>query len=330
MPWDFLGNEWAVEHLRKHASDRAPRHAYLIFGPAGIGRRTLALRFAMALNCTQPTLAGDACGMCRACSLLAKMQHPDLEVVQANQAAGQLKVDQIRELQHRLALAPYEARYRIALLLNFERANASAANALLKTLEEPPERVILILTADSPESLLPTIVSRCEGIRLRPVEMDYLAALLISRLGISAEQAQLLSHLSNGCPGLAIQLHDEPHRIAEWQAGVQAHLHLLTESWIERFALAEHLAKEKDRQRLMLTLQCWLSFWRDVLISSNQASSSLTNINLKEEISNTAQKITWQQAFASMSAIQKTITLLDSNVNTRLALENLMLQLPQL
>lgn len=330
MPWDFLGNEWAVEHLRKHASEGAPRHAYLIFGPAGIGRRTLALRFAMALNCTQPTLAGDACGMCRSCVQLAKMQHPDLEVVQANQAAGQLKVDQIRELQHRLALAPYEARYRIALLLKFERANPSAANALLKTLEEPPERVIIILTADSPDSLLPTIVSRCEGIRLRPVEMDYLAEQLITRLQISPEQAQLLSHLSNGCPGLAIQLHEKPHRITEWQAGVQSHLELLTRSFIERFALAENLVKEKDRQRLMLTLQYWLSFWRDVLMAFDHSTHPLTNIQLKDEIISTTQKITWQQAFAAVKAIQKTITLLDSNVNPRLALEILLLQLPHL
>ncbi len=330
MAWDYLGNEWAVELLRKHVSNDTPRHAYLICGPAGIGKRTLAIRFAMALNCTQPTLEGDACGICRPCVQLAKMQHPDLEIIQADQPAGQLKVDQIRELQHRLALAPYEANYRLAFMLNFERANPNAANALLKTLEEPPERVILVLTADSPDSLLPTIVSRCEVIRLRPLDIEHLEMQLIPRLGINPERARLLSHLSNGRPGLAIQYHQVPSLITEWQESVQSHLRLLNASFIERLALAENLAKEKDKQRLIFTLNCWLSFWRDVLISANESMGSLTNLYLQEEIIQTSQKVPWQEALASVSVIQNTVTLLDTNVNTRLALENLLLQLPRI
>ncbi len=90
-------------------------------------------------------------------------------MVQAEQAGGTLKVEQVRELQHSLSLAPYEGRYRVALLLRFEEAHPSAANALLKTLEEPSPQVVLVLTAESAESLLPTIVSRCEVLRLRPL-----------------------------------------------------------------------------------------------------------------------------------------------------------------
>jgi len=132
-----------------------------------------------------------------------KMQHPDLDILQADQSTGQLKVDQIRELQHHLALSPYEARYRIALLLNFERANPNAANALLKTLEEPPDQVILILTADSPENLLPTIVSRCEVIRLRPLSYELLASQLVRNLGVDPERAEILAHVSNGMPRIS-------------------------------------------------------------------------------------------------------------------------------
>ncbi len=140
MDWGILGHDWAVELLQGHITQGLTRQAYLITGPRGVGRRTLALRFAQALNCTQPIALGIPCRKCRACTQIERMLHPDLAVVQAEQVGGSLKVDQIRELQRSLSLAPYEARYRIAVLLRFEEANPNAANALLKTLEEPPRR----------------------------------------------------------------------------------------------------------------------------------------------------------------------------------------------
>ncbi|MGB9674286.1 MAG: DNA polymerase III subunit delta' [Anaerolineales bacterium] len=325
-----MGNQWAVEHLRRHIHEDAPRHAYLICGPAGIGRRTLALRFAMALNCTQAAEKGDICGECRACVQLAKLGHPDLEVIQANQPAGQLKVDQIRELQHRLSLAPYEARYRIALLLNFERANPSAANALLKTLEEPPERVILLLTADSPDSLLPTIVSRCEVILLRPLETQVLAGLLQARLGIDTTQALIYAHLSNGCPGLALRLQSQPELMQDWNALLQEYVRLLSDTQIERFAAAEALAKEKDKQRLISTLSCWMSFWRDVILVQGGLKGKLTNVQFESQIQAVSSKVAWQEALSALKEIQKTLTLLDTNVNPRLALEVLLTNMPSL
>jgi DNA polymerase III subunit delta' len=132
--WDLLGHGWAIQLLKEHIIKQRMRHAYLLTGPAGVGRRTLALRFAQALNCPQPAASGVPCRSCRTCRLLENSQHPDLAVVQAEQVEGTLKVDQVRELQRSLALSPYEAKYRIALLLRFEEAHPSAANALLKTL----------------------------------------------------------------------------------------------------------------------------------------------------------------------------------------------------
>ena len=111
------------------------------------------------------------------------MQHIDLSVVQAEREGGILKVEQVRELQQTLSLMPYEAAYRVALLLRFQEANANAQNALLKTLEEAPARVVLLLTADSPESLLPTIASRCEVLRLRPLAVERLESELLARRG---------------------------------------------------------------------------------------------------------------------------------------------------
>jgi DNA polymerase-3 subunit delta' len=193
LNWNLLGHEWAAQLLAGQFARDSLRHAYLITGPAGVGRRTLALSLAQAVNCPTSLAPGVPCQTCRTCSQIAQQQHPDLSVVQADEVGGTLKVDQIRELQRSLNLAPYQARYRIALLLRFEEAHISAANALLKTLEEPASQVILILTAESVDALLPTVVSRCEVLRLRPLSFESLSAGLTTKWQIPTEETQLLA-----------------------------------------------------------------------------------------------------------------------------------------
>src|SRR5574342_1064034 len=112
--WNLVGHEWAVNLLKKHVAQGATRHAYLFAGPPGVGRRTLALRFAQALNCQMPIKAGIPCGECRDCKQIAAMQHADLTVVQADSQGGILKVDQVREARRILTLKPYQATYRVA------------------------------------------------------------------------------------------------------------------------------------------------------------------------------------------------------------------------
>ena len=130
MSWDILGHEWAVKLLQGHVARSEVRHAYLFTGPQGVGRRTLALRLAQALNCQQPSAPGVPCLHCRTCQQIARMEHPDLAIVAAEQTGGTLRVDQLRELQPSLSLAHYYARFRVAILLRFEEATPSAANAL--------------------------------------------------------------------------------------------------------------------------------------------------------------------------------------------------------
>jgi DNA polymerase-3 subunit delta' len=326
MDWNILGHEWAVELLQGHVARSEVRHAYLFTGSQGVGRRTLALRLAQALNCPQPPAPGEPCLGCRTCQQIARMQHPDLAIVEAEQVGGTLKVDQVRELQHSLSLAPYEARYRVAVLLRFEEAHTSAANALLKTLEEPPGQVVLILTAESAESLLPTIVSRCEVLRLRPLSLDEVSKGLQSRWGLSPEEGRLLAHISGGRPGYALRLHQNPELLEQRKAWLDDHARMLGASRVERFAYAEALSK--DRNVLGTALQIWASLWRDVMIQASGAAAPIANLDRTEEVGDLAERFGLDGARQTLFALNRTMDLLGRNANARLASEVLMLDLP--
>jgi DNA polymerase-3 subunit delta' len=328
MPWDLLGHEWAANLLKKHLSRGEMRHAYLFSGPPGIGRRSLALAFAQAVNCTQPTTLAEPCGVCRICKGTLSLQQTDLSMVEPETDGGMIKVDQIRALQRSLSLSPYEAKYRIALLLNFQRANPNAQNALLKTLEEAPKQVILLITADSPENLLPTIASRCEILRLRPVAIETLESALISRWTLPTDQARLLAHISNGRTGLAFKMLKEPELLEKRSAWVNEFLRTIPLNLRDRFASVEGLTRSRDHLRLVL--QTWLSLCRDMLLCQNQQLNHLTNQDFESEIAGFAGSLSHRQVVEMMKSIDRALEWLELNANLRLLVENLYLETPTL
>lgn len=324
--WNILGHEWAVDMLRRQAASGGLRHAYLFAGPPGLGRRTLALRFARALNCPQPAGPGQPCGDCRDCKQIEAMQHPDLAIVQAEAEGGTLKVEQVRAVQHAFSLKPYQARYRVALFLRFQEANPNAANALLKTLEEAPGHAVLILTADSPEALLPTIVSRCEVLRLRPLPLDAVADFLKGH-GADEEKARLIAHLSAGRPGEALRLLQDETLLnarAEKLDDLQA---LLPASRVAKFTYAEKLAKDKDAMRK--TILVWLSYWRDILLQTAGAVAPLANIDRAAEIGSLAARLDLATVRRVVTDLEGALGRLERNINARLLAEVLLLDWPK-
>jgi len=325
--WNLLGHEWAVDMLRHHIKHDGLRHAYLFAGPPGLGRRTLALRLAQALNCERPTAPAEPCLACRTCKHIQAMQHPDLAVVQAESEGGTMKVDQIREARRTLTLKPYQAKYRVALFLRFQEANDSAANALLKTLEEAPDYAVLILTVDNPEQLLPTIVSRCEILQLRPLPIEAIEADLRER-GMDEERARLLAHISGGRPGYARRLADDASLLEKREERLNDLQTLLPSPRVEKFAYAEKLAKDKDSMRQ--TILIWLSYWRDVLLRVAQAETPLVNIDRNMEIEFLAGRLDLSTARRVVSDLEGALEKMERNVNSRLLAEVLLLDWPKI
>ena len=325
--WNLAGHNWAVDMLKKHVVNGATRHAYLFAGPPGLGRRTLALRFAQALNCSSPTEPGIPCGQCRDCKQIESTKHPDLTIIEADTEGGTLKVDQIREARRTLTFKPYQSKYRVALFLRFGEANDNAANALLKTLEEAPSYAVLILTADNPEQLLPTIVSRCEVLRLRPLRVEEVQRELENRR-LENSRAKLIAHISGGRMGYALRLIENDSLLDKREERLNDLLTLVSASRVEKFKYADQLSKDKDAMRQTITF--WLSYWRDVMLRAAQAETPLVNVDRNVEIEDIAGGMDLSSARRAVLRLEQGLEQLERNVNPRLLAETLLMDLPKI
>ncbi len=324
----MIGHDWAVHLLAAHIKEDSVRHAYLFTGPKSIGKRTLALRFTQALNCPNAESDGSPCLTCHTCQRIENMEHPDLFPVRSEEDSLVIKVDQIREVIHDLSLSAYEAPCRVALFLNFEEANDAASNALLKTLEEPPRNVVMILTAESTESLLETIVSRCEEIRLRPVPLDSIQGGLQTHYQMSPSRANLLAHISGGRPGYALQLNENPQLESQRRQWLDDHDQLLRANRVERFAYVKKY--RGDSESLQQMIKIWTSLWRDIMLAAAHSGAPPHNLDRKKEIDAIAARIEPKKAREIIASLERAHYLLNNYANTQLTAEVLMLDLPRL
>lgn len=337
----MVGHEWAIRALAHSSATDRVAHAYLFTGPHAIGKTTLARKLAQVLQCTGET---RPCGQCPACQKIARDRHPDVQIVEgvpvgykfdkdppppprANDWERRaLRIKQIRDLEHGLSLAPFEGRWKIVILRRFEEAEEEAANAFLKTLEEPPRHTRLILTARDASLLLPTIASRCQVFALRPLAPAQIEAALIEKYAAAPEPARLLARLSAGRLGWAVRA-NENRALLDARIRYLDELNAaLAEGRAERLLRADPLSKKSDD--LPELLETWLGWWRDVVLIQNGDGSRITNVDREDALRDQANRFTMEQAQSALQAVRATARYLTQNVNARLALEVLLLNLP--
>jgi DNA polymerase-3 subunit delta' len=331
--WPIYGHHSAVVILQQ-ASVRPP-HAILLLGPRQIGKSTLMRIFAQAALCTSH--GWRPCGVCRACRLMAKGSHPDFRVIapvdksgEIDRLDGMLRVEQAAELIREAALHPVEGQYKIFLLQDFQAANDAFANKLLKTLEEPPDHVVLCLTAVDRASILPTIASRCQIYNLHPLDAQTITRALITGWQADAEQAQLLGRLANGRLGWAVQQLKQPDGQQERLAQLQALWGLLSATRMERLNFAERLAANRNSLQLFSLLEVWTTWWRDVLLAQSGCVDLCSNIDQRSEIERQGRLLARHEVQNYLQKLRQVEGYLHHTVNTRLALDVLLLQAPSI
>lgn len=328
--WGIVGHEWAVALLRRALSEGRLGHAYLLTGPPRVGKRTLALALAKALLCSS---GSPPCGECRTCMLVDRGRHPDLRIVERPPDRKHLSIDEVRDLQHWAGLRPVEGAYHVGVVLHAEDLSQEAANALLKTLEEPPPSLVLVLTAADAGLLLPTVVSRCQHLLLRRVPTAAIAGHLVRELGKGEEEARLLASLANGRPGWAVEAARDEALLAARLRALDDLEMLLNASRIDRLQYARGLAQLWGSERgeeVRDALLHWLGWWRDALLVALGQPALVWNHDRLDTLVRAADRLALEDVRGAGEAVQRALTHLQQNVNPRLALDVLLLALPRL
>ena len=352
--WQTIGHAAARRYLqRSHEADRIA-HAYLITGPEQVGKRTLALDLARLVNCKPaPDMFGDdpspPCGRCVACDRITRGVHADVSVINSHtpirgvtsatkestpeQDATRtlISIAHIREMQHDIALNPFEGGRRVIIFDGVDRMSADGAgwNSLLKTLEEPPVGVVIVLLAPAVETLLETVVSRCQVIELQTVPAAEIEKGLIER-GVETETAAQLSRLAAGRPGRAFAALEDETTLDRYQQAVLRVLATSAGDIEERFRYAREMAGEFGRNRESVTreLELWVSIWRDILLLKHEVTDSVANIAWTRELTDIAAAVSVDDALRAIEALDMAADGLKRNGMARLVLEVLMLALP--
>ena len=328
--WGVIGHGWAVNMLRRSLLKGRQRHAYLIAGAPALGKRKLALAFASALNCDAADIAARPCGGCRACRAIGRGNDPDLILAEGEKGAP-LKIDAIREVTRLLALKPYAARYRIAVLADFDQVSPLAQDALLKTLEEPADHAILIVLASSTERILPTIRSRAQTIPLRPAPLGLIKAALVER-GCEEARADLIARLSGGRVGWALAAMRRDDLLTHREEMLDTLGAVVAGGRLKRIKAAEELNKRfgRDKNAVRGILEIWLTYWRDVLLQCYESPVKPCNSDRVDDIRALAMRIEPRGARVALETTSRTIDALSTNANVRLALDALFLEYPGL
>ncbi|MHB8708327.1 MAG: DNA polymerase III subunit delta' [Desulfuromonadales bacterium] len=315
----IIGHERQKDILRRALSGGRLAHAYLFAGPEGVGKRLMALAVARVLFCAE----GTGCGECPACRKLDHRNHPDLHVLEPD--GNSIKIEQVRAIQRDLSLRPLEGRRKVCLIEAAELMTTAAANALLKTLEEPRGDTLLILLSSQPQRLLETIRSRCQMLQFPRQSLELIRASLQTQLGVADDEAHVLAALSEGSFKKAFGK-DRQLYLEERRTLLKTLTALSAGSILPTLEFAEQLAG--DKATLPDILEIFQAFYRDVLLTLHgRDTTELVNLDLDEKVRRVAGREDVTNVLAKLEALKSARWQLERNLNPQLVMEVLLLRL---
>jgi DNA polymerase-3 subunit delta' len=317
----ICGQEKPIAFLKGAMEKGRLSHAYLFFGMRGVGKRTTAGVFARALNCKEGL--PDACERCPSCLKAVSGNHPDIVVIQPS---GQfIRIQEIREIQSQMRFRPFEGRTRVFLIFDAETMNIAAANALLKTLEEPSPSNIMILVSSRPQQLPMTIISRCQQLRFRPLSREEIAGYLMAELNLGREEADILAASAEGSIGRAVEMQRDSDLKAR-DAVIDCISGCRQEDPLGNLSLAGALGGE--REVILKNLDILRTWYRDVLVYGQTGDRErLIYRNRLETVKSFAEKISVPDVLKNIESLNQAEGAVERNANKQLTLETLLFKL---
>ncbi|KAB3531810.1 DNA polymerase III subunit [Alkaliphilus serpentinus] len=319
----IIGQKKIIDHIKRALSEEEISHAYLIEGAVGLGRRRVAKQLAMAITCMNNI--EKPCHSCSSCLKAVSQNHPEIKIIEGD---GSIKIDLIREIQKEIQLKPYEGKRKVIILYDCETMTLQAQNAFLKTLEEPPLYATIIMITVNSGSLLPTIVSRCQLIKLNPVNERTIQEYLVSHEGASMETSKVIAAYSGGNIGNAVKMLYNQDFKQKREELVKITKELLRGSLTNVLELADFFTLEK--REVIENLDLLMSWYRDLLIyRETQHLDFIRNYDKIEEIVLQSKNINTYKLQEVVYIIEDAKNKLKSNVNFQLNMEVMLLNIQE-
>ena len=332
----ILGQDQPKQIITKALHNDRVAHTYLFYGLESVGKKLSAIEFAKALNC-ENSGPNDACDRCPSCVKIERRVHPDfflVEPVKSSPGATEaiIRIDQIRELQKKLGYLPYEGKVKVAVVDSAETMNLQAANTFLKTLEEPPGDTVLILIATNPYLLLPTIVSRCQGVKFHPLSVAVVEQILRKKREqdperIAEEEIAFRAMRSMGRISVAMQ--DDILEAGQYRNEL---LNLIRDVSFDRMdaIFSWSRATAKQSESLQTVLDELLDLLRDLaMIKARGDSQILHNRDFFEKLRPLAAEKKMSSLLKMFDSVHRTKAALSGNANALLSLETMLIQFCQ-
>lgn len=323
--WEVIGHRQVIEAWGRALQAEKMPQAVLLVGAAGVGKTHLALQLARRLNCIG---SAPPCGQCIHCHQIEAGTHPDVSLIEPAEGKESIAIQQVRELRDAASLRPFQGASKVFIIAGAEALTDQAADALLKTLEEPPGGAAFILTAVDAEALPSTVVSRCQVVNLHPIPPVQLEEALAQR-GQPPEMAAHLARLAQGNVGWALRAVAQPKALVEREEAIARLAGVLELDLEARLQLAESLAGErKDRAALRRNLELLALIARDVLLLSQGVPARLVEGEAAERLARQARRLGQTGGRQVLQGLRLAMERIDQNVDARLALEAFLLGLP--